>query len=129
MGALDKHRTESEKVQFAAKAAIETSQRAREQIEGSLDLLNDMKGSLDTFVYDDLKTTQQRITTLRDSAKLAKKQATEAKNKVMALNIPTEDRIPDIDNQKIKKMAKEIEIQAEVRILKKIYDDNLFFRT
>ncbi|CBY37148.1 unnamed protein product [Oikopleura dioica] len=31
----------------------------------------------------------------------------------MSLNIPTEDRIPEIDNQKIKKMAKEIEIQAE----------------
>ena len=115
MGALDKHRTESEKVQFAAKAAMETSQRAREQIEGSLDLLNDMKGSLDTFVTDDLKLTQQRITALRDSAKLAKQQATEAKNKVMALNIPTADSIPEIDDQKIKKMANEIELQAEVR--------------
>lgn len=113
MGALDYHKTQSEKVQFAAKAALETSQRARNQITSSLTIVKEMTNSLEEFATQDLDTTRQRMVNLKNSAILAKKQALEAKDRVMALHIPTKADIPSIDTKTIMAMTSEIQSQAD----------------
>ena len=115
MGALDKHKRESEKVQFAAQSAVETAERAREQITNSLDLIRDLRKRLVQFSQNDVLTVRERIISLRDSATAALEAAETAKNRALDLKIPNE--VPMVENQRILRMAQEITRQAEVYII------------
>ena len=115
MGALDKHQRESEKVQFAAKAAVETALRARKQITDSLDLIRDLKERLDQFSSNDVKVVRDRIVSLRNSARDALEEAQKAKNRALDLRIPTV--VPTVDNDRVLKMTQEINLQSKVSVI------------
>ena len=112
MGALDKHQRESEKIQFSATAAVETSKRALDQITNSLDLIRSLKTRLETFSSNDVLTARERIISLKNSARDALAAAEKAKNRALDLKIPSE--INTVDNPRILKMANEIKLQSKV---------------
>ena len=113
MGALDKHARESEKVQFAARAAVETANRAADTITDSLELIRDLKKRLETFSSNDVLTIRDRIVSLRNSARDALEAARDAKNRALDLKVP--DLVNTVDQGRVKTMANEIELQADVR--------------
>lgn len=124
MDSLDKHSRESEKVQFAATAAVETASRAREQITNSLDLIRELKSRLDQFSSNDVLTVRDRIISLRNSARDALEAAENAKNRALDLKIPTD--VQTVDNARVLRMAQEIENESTVN-LKHVLFNNLYY--
>ena len=122
---MDRHESESMRVQEAAAQAKETSERARKQITDSLDLIKKLKMKLTQISTNDVKSTRERIINLREAAKTALDAAKKASDRALDLKIPNE--IPDFsDEQKanIMKSADDINETAnvsEVKNFKKIF--------
>ena len=116
-GILDRHESESKRVQEAAAQAKETSERARKQITDSLDLIKELKMKLTRISNNDVKSTRERIINLREAAKTALDAAKKAKERALDLQSKVPNVIPDFsDEQKanIMKSADDINETANV---------------
>ena len=114
---MDRHESESKRVQEAAAQAKETSERARKQITDSLDLIKELKMKLTRISNNDVKSTRERIINLREAAKTALDAAKKAKERALDLQSKVPNVIPDFsDEQKanIMKSADDINETANV---------------
>ena len=117
--AVDRHQSESERVQLAAQAALETSSRARQQILKSITTIRALKETLRGLSNNVVGTTRARLVDLKKVAIVALENAKKASNRALDLKIP--DEIPTFDGPNVRKSAEDIEDSANVCILYSLY--------
>ena len=112
--AQQRHQDESEKVQLAAQAALETSKRAKEQILASITTIKSLKQKLEQVSNNDVPSTRSRLINLKRISATALENAKKASNRALDLKIP--DEIPQFDADNVRQSAEDIEKSANVSI-------------